>query len=108
MSFYQTLVAFAAYAAEVNLTGFIAMVWDKESAGNGKWRVPERLLLALALVGGSIGVIAGRRVWRHKTRKEPFRSYLRMIVIIQFMILISLAFPDVRSALWAFLGQTPG
>jgi len=108
MTFSNALIGFASYAGAVNLTGFMAMVWDKECAKGSMWRVPERVLLALALVGGTIGVIAAQRIWRHKTQKEPFRTYLRMIVIIQFTVLISLAFPDIRNAVWEFLQQTPG
>lgn len=51
----------------------------------------ERTLLTLALIGGSPGVIAGQRAFRHKTHKEPFRSYLRLIVGIQAVALLGLA-----------------
>ena len=95
MTYNDTLYAFAAYVVAANLTAVMAMAWDKECARNGTWRIPERGLLALALIGGSIGVIAGQRIFRHKTQKETFRTYLRMIVIIQFAVLILLAFPDV-------------
>ena len=108
MEFSNELIALASFVAAVNFTGFISMVWDKECAKTGMWRVPEHILLALALVGGSIGVIAVQRIWRHKTQQQPFRTYLRMIVIIQFAVLISLALPDVRNAVWEFLKLTPG
>jgi uncharacterized membrane protein YsdA (DUF1294 family) len=54
-----------------------ALFWaDKRDAQNRDWRVPESTLLLLALIGGSAGAIAGQQYWRHKTRKEPFRSIL--------------------------------
>jgi uncharacterized membrane protein YsdA (DUF1294 family) len=54
-----------------------ALFWaDKRDAQNGEWRVPESTLLMLAFVGGSVGAIAGQQYFRHKTRKEPFRSTL--------------------------------
>ena len=63
----------------------------------------DRLLLALALVGGAIGIIAGLRILRHKSGEGPFRIYLRMIVIVQFTVLLALTSPNVRSALSGFL-----
>ena len=108
MDFSDALLWLAAFVAGLNLFAFMAMVWDKECAKAGMSRVPELFLLAQALLGGSIGTIAGQRLWRHKTRKEPFRTYLRMIVIIQFTVLASLAFPGVRAAVWAYLPQVPG
>jgi len=108
MSYFDALIAFAAYCAAINLLGFMVTVWDAESARSGARRVSEQFLLALALVGGSVGVIAGLRFWRHKTRKGSFLIYLRMIVIIQVTVLIGLAFPDARNTVWELWQQTPG
>ena len=43
--------------------------------------------LLIALVGGSVGAIAGQQYWRHKTRKEPFRSLLFSIFATQVIFL---------------------
>jgi uncharacterized membrane protein YsdA (DUF1294 family) len=54
-----------------------ALFWaDKRDAQNQDRRVPESTFLMLAFIGGSAGAIAGQQYWRHKTRKEPFRSML--------------------------------
>ena len=103
MTYSDTLYAFAAYAFAINLAGFLAMAWNKESAQNKIWPLPQRLLLALALVGGAIGIIAGLRILRHNTGKDAFRIYLRMIVIVQFTVLLALTIPSVRNAVSAFL-----
>jgi uncharacterized membrane protein YsdA (DUF1294 family) len=66
----------AAYLAGINLAAFAAMGLDKRFAMGGGWRISERTLLALAAVGGSVGAIAGQQAFRHKTRKEPFRTLL--------------------------------
>jgi uncharacterized membrane protein YsdA (DUF1294 family) len=108
MPFADTLLAITSYVIGINLAGFLAFAWDKHCARNGIWRVPERTLLTLAVVGGTVGVIVGQRALRHKTRKEPFRSYLLLIVAIQVIVLLALCFPKVRSALWTLLQQTSG
>ena len=56
---------------------------DKNFARAGAWRVPEADLLFLALIGGTPGAFAARRLFRHKTRKQPFTTHLWMIAAIQ-------------------------
>ncbi|MFD1327042.1 DUF1294 domain-containing protein [Mycoplana ramosa] len=64
----------------VNLTTFLVFWWDKEAARAGRWRIQESTLLGLALVGGSLGAVLAQRLLRHKTRKQPFRSLLNLII----------------------------
>jgi uncharacterized membrane protein YsdA (DUF1294 family) len=40
----------------------------------GAWRTPEANLHAIALLGGWPGALVARRVFRHKTTKQPFRT----------------------------------
>lgn len=71
------------YLAVVNLTTFAAFGFDKRAAERGDWRIPERRLLSLAAAGGGLGAAAAQRLFRHKTRKEPFASRLRLILAAQ-------------------------
>lgn len=71
--------------AIVNFAAFALFGIDKVRARNRHWRVKESTLLTLALLGGSPGAYAGRRVFRHKTRKEPFNSNLTAIVVLQVL-----------------------
>jgi uncharacterized membrane protein YsdA (DUF1294 family) len=66
----------------LNLMVFSVYFLDKQAARHGRWRVSERTLLMLALVGGSIGAVSAQRLLRHKMRKEPFRSILLAILLL--------------------------
>ena len=106
MSVVDIILPIAAYTITINFVGFLVFAWDKHCARKNMWRVPERTLLWLATIGGTLGIMVGQRALRHKTRKEPFRTYLLLIVVAQAIVLAALYFPQVRSALWnLLLGQ---
>ena len=56
----------------VNLLAFVCFGMDKRKAVKQYWRIPEKVLLGLAFLGGGAGALAGMRVFRHKTRKWYF------------------------------------
>lgn len=57
----------------VNILLFIMMGVDKKKAVQRKWRIPEKNLLFLGLVGGGIGGLLGMKIYRHKTREFKFK-----------------------------------
>ena len=67
--------------AVANLAAFGLFWFDKTQARAHGPRVPERLLLLVALAGGT-GAWMGQHILRHKTRKEPFRSLLGAVILI--------------------------
>jgi uncharacterized membrane protein YsdA (DUF1294 family) len=64
---------------------------DKQRAVAGRRRIPESNLLGLALIGGSPGALLARRMFRHKTRKEPFSTQLFLIIALQIGALVGWA-----------------
>ena len=55
--------------------------FDKLRAGAGHWRIAESTLLGFALLGGSLGALAGRRIFRHKTRKWYFQIGIPLLIL---------------------------
>jgi uncharacterized membrane protein YsdA (DUF1294 family) len=74
------------YYFAVNVACFGLFAWDKQSAQLGRRRTPERTLLTLAFIGGTIGAVVAQQALRHKTMKEPFRTRLGLIVVSQAVI----------------------
>ncbi|MET0365115.1 MAG: DUF1294 domain-containing protein [Sphingobium sp.] len=67
----------------VNLCCFLCFQQDKRRAVAGGRRVPERDLLMLALIGGTPAAFTARHLLRHKTRKQPFSTWLWLIAALQ-------------------------
>ena len=67
----------------INFVAFAAFGIDKARAEAGAWRISEGTLLKLAFFGGTPGAYAGRALFRHKTRKQPFCANLHAIAVLQ-------------------------
>lgn len=77
------ILAAAVYLCAINLMTFAAFAVDKRAAVRRGWRISERTLLTLALVGGTPAAFAAKFLLRHKTRKYSFRVGLWFIATLQ-------------------------
>ena len=77
---YQLLLG---YLLLVNLAAFVLMGLDKRRARRERWRIPEKTLFLPAVLGGSVGAIAGMYLFRHKTRHWYFRLGLPALLLLQ-------------------------
>lgn len=73
-----------AYLAVINIFGFAIFGYDKRCAVLHRWRVPEKTLFLIAVLGGSIGAYAGMKIFRHKTRRRKFYIGIPVIAVIQY------------------------
>lgn len=71
------------YLAAINLAAFGLMAADKRRARKHRWRIPEHTLFAAALLGGSVGALAGMYLCRHKTRHWYFVVGMPLILAAQ-------------------------
>lgn len=74
-----------AYFIVMNLLGIVLMAMDKQKAIRHQWRVSEKTLFLVALLGGSIGAWAGMYLFRHKTKKWYFRIGIPVILLVQIL-----------------------
>ncbi len=88
------------YLTAVNLLAFALMGIDKRRAVRHAWRISEKSLFTAAILGGSIGAIAGMLLFRHKTKHWYFRYGLPCILILQILLLM-ICYPAFRNSfLW--------
>ena len=78
------------YLLAVNITSFLLYGIDKYKAKKGRWRISEATLLTMAAIGGSIGALAGMRLWHHKTMHKKCKYGIPVIIILQVALAVYL------------------
>ena len=79
---------FWAWIGAVNPVALALYSLDKHRAVRGGRRVPEAVLLGLALIGGSPAAALGMILLRHKTRKTSFLVAFTAIVVVQTVVAV--------------------
>ncbi len=74
----------------INVLTFLIYGLDKYKAKRARWRISERTLLSMALVGGSIGTWLGMKVWHHKTMHKKFKYGIPAILSLQIVLTLFL------------------
>ena len=75
------------YLIVINIIGLFSMYMDKRKAIKKKYRIPERTLFGIAIIGGSLGSYIGMRMFRHKTKHWYFAYGIPFIYAIQIIVL---------------------
>ncbi len=78
------------YLVLINLALFCLMAIDKALAKKDARRVPEATLFLLAVLGGSLGGIAGMWACRHKTKHFSFLLGFPLILALQIALAVFL------------------
>ena len=82
--------ALAIYLIVINIAAFAAYGADKSAAIKQKQRIPNKVLLGMAVIGGSIGALAGMYTFRHKTQKWYYTKTVPVILLLQIALAIFL------------------
>ena len=72
----------------INLLAFVLFGLDKWKARRGAWRISENALMLSALLGGSIGALAGMRVFHHKTRHKKFTVGVPAMLVLDVALAV--------------------
>ncbi len=76
------------YLIVMNVIGFFIMGIDKWKAKRNSWRIPEKTLFLVTLLGGGIGTNIGMYYFRHKTKKMEFIIGFPTITILEIVLII--------------------
>ena len=74
------------------LIAFALMGIDKWKALHDSWRIPEKTLFLSAILGGTVGSLTGMYLFRHKTKHLSFTVGMPLILAVQVILLLLLAF----------------
>ena len=58
------------YIVFINMLSFLLYGFDKLLAKKKKFRISEKLLLFISIMGGPYGAILGSNIFKHKIKKE--------------------------------------
>lgn len=78
------------YLLIINTITFILYGIDKYKSINHKYRISEKTLIILPILGGSFGAFLGMIIFHHKTKKKVFIILIPLIMLIWVYILINI------------------
>lgn len=76
------------YLLIINLISIIVTAYDKHCAKMRKYRISERTLIVLSLIGGSVGLYLTMQLIRHKTKHIKFMLGIPLIIILQIILAV--------------------
>ena len=76
------------YLIVVNASAFLLMLIDKVKAKKKMWRIPERVLLGVSAIGGSVGGLLGMQVFRHKTKHPQFAIGIPVMLAVHIVVAV--------------------
>ena len=79
---------FIAYLVIMNIIGLAVMGIDKSKAKRHVWRIPEKVLFLVSILGGSAGTWAGMYLFRHKTKHWYFVIGMPVIFFLHIAVAV--------------------
>lgn len=72
----------------LNFYGYILMNVDKKRAIKNEWRISEKKLWVISLLGGALGVTIGMKQFRHKTKHFSFKYFLPLVSLLTLALYV--------------------
>ena len=73
------------YYILINVVLYVTMVIDKKRAQKNGWRIPEKNMFILAVLGGGLGGLVAMVFKRHKNRHMDFILVFTMTAILHML-----------------------
>ena len=75
------------YLLLINILAFCTTSLDKLFAIKRKWRIPEKVMILISLLGGAMGNLLAFISFRHKIRKHRLFYTIILLTFLQLIIL---------------------
>lgn len=85
-------IGFLIWFAAVNIISAVITIYDKRQAKINGWRISEKSLLFLSILGGGPGMYVTMKRIRHKTKKKKFMIGIPLIVFGETAAVLLLLF----------------
>lgn len=82
------------YILIMSLISIVVCIYDKKISKKNKveLRIPEKVLLILSALGGSVAMLATMLLTRHKTKHVKFMLGIPLIIILQAALILACVF----------------
>lgn len=89
----KTLLLFLVYQfVVINIITYLAYWVDKRAAVRGEWRIPERNLHALEMIGGWSGALLAQKILHHKNKKKSYQGEFAFVLIMQIGFVVAVLY----------------
>ena len=79
---------FVMYLFLINVVGIYVMWSDKQKAKKDQFRIPEKTLFLVAILGGAFGTTYGMYQFHHKTKHWYFKYGMPAILLLEAAALV--------------------
>lgn len=82
------MIYFQIYLCVINIIAIIVCAADKIKAQLNKWRISEKTLLAISVIGGALGMYITMLIIRHKTKHKTFMIGLPFLILVHVVAIL--------------------
>ncbi len=80
------------YPVIISIIAVVMTILDKKYAEKGKWRIPERTLFLVGILGGAVAMYITMKTIRHKTRHKLFMTGLPIVIAVHILLILGIPF----------------
>lgn len=87
MQTFDLSIIVTIYLTVMTLIGFYIMGADKSRAQKNEYRISEKMLWGITMLGGAAGTYLGMKRFRHKTKHASFKFGLPFFALLYLVLL---------------------